>query len=506
MKLLVILLLSIVLVSSQKAYPPGVNFMMKNIIIDKFREIIIPDIMEKFKVIKPDDIESKHHMYEVRIYDMEADIVPLTGPQVQIIMNDQDNTLTTTVTDFEMDFHAKAYGRALFIHAHGDARIHAKVDEFTFKIEPRIIEDGDLNELDYYIDEIKVDVSRGDIHLEHLSIGFLPSWLLTPVGNLILDHCTAAYHLFESEIDELIREILNSHRAKIPDGIEIPGYPISMSLSFPDVPHLYPERIEVPFDGTIFLTSEGYHPASDPAPPMPAYNADNPNNIQVFLNQHVLKTTFDTARRSGLTYQINSETLAPLGLPDDLMKVEYISMLFPRLGCQYDKDAVMAIDLGIDQNLNTAVTFAPDQMHGEFSPILKFTANGEHAFTFSIRAIFEATVKFETKEKEAFVTGSLDTIDLADFTFVAGTIPDSDLGEILSLFKAYVIPMVKDAANKVLALGITIPVFPLVKDVFEIDLEDIELVMKDNYLEASFTLDIHERIKLIEKLLKIQLL
>ena len=35
------------------------------------------------------------------------------------------------------------YGRALFIHAHGHARIHVKISEFSFKVEPRLKADGD---------------------------------------------------------------------------------------------------------------------------------------------------------------------------------------------------------------------------------------------------------------------------------------------------------------------------------------------------------------------------
>ena len=52
-----------------------------------------------------------------------------------------------------------------------------------------------------------------------------------------------------------------------------------MSLSFPNVPHLFSDRVEMPFDGTIYLTSEGYHPFADPAPPMPSFNAGNPNKL-----------------------------------------------------------------------------------------------------------------------------------------------------------------------------------------------------------------------------------
>uniref|UniRef100_A0A7S3J626 Uncharacterized protein n=1 Tax=Euplotes harpa TaxID=151035 RepID=A0A7S3J626_9SPIT len=503
--LLVILLVSLMVVSGQRIYPAGVNFMMRDILIDKFRDIIIPDIMEKFKVIKPDDIEHKHSLYEIRIYNMEADIVPLRGDQVQIITSDADNSLYAKVVDFEMEFHADAYGRALFIHAHGDARIHVKIDEFSFKVEPKIKADGDLNKLDYWVDSIKVDIHSGDIHLEHLSIGFLPSWLLTPIGNLILNSCAAAYHAFEGMIDKEIVVILDSHRADIPDNIDLSptGYPLTMSLSFPNVPHLFNDRVEVPFDGTIFLTSEGYHPQDDPAPPMPSFNPDDQNNIQVFVNQHVLKTTLAAAKKAGLTFEVNSDTLKPLGLADDLMKVEYLSMLFPRLACHYDSGSAMRILVGVDPDLNSEVDFSQDKVHGEFSPFLRFMVGDEVAFTIGIRAVFDATVHFQAQAKQAFVTANLDNIDLAEFKFTPAKMEETDLWDIVTKFKPTVIPIVMDTANKILNPGLSIPVFVLIKDIFEVDLEDILIQMKDKYLEASFTLDIHQRLELVKQLLKL---
>ena len=55
---------------------------------------------------------------------------------------------------------------------------------------------------------------------------------------------------------------------------------------------------------------------------------------------------------------------------------------------------------------------------------------------------------------------------------------------------------------KILNPGFTIPIFVIVKDIFEVDVDDILMQMKDKYMEVSFTLDIHNKKKLIEKLLK----
>mmetsp|Transcript_5637 Transcript_5637/g.6370 ORF Transcript_5637/g.6370 Transcript_5637/m.6370 type:complete len:507 (-) Transcript_5637:34-1554(-) len=502
---LLVLLLSVWLGSAQKAYPPGINVMVKNGIIDKIREIIVPDIMEEFKVIKPDDIDFKHSHYEVKLYDMQADIQPLNPDNVEIVMDETDNSLYVKVTDFETKFISKAYARVLFVHAHGDARIHTKIDDFSFKVEPKIKADGDLNDLDYIIDSVIVDVSRGDIHIEHLSIGIIPSWILAPLTNLIIDSVTSVYDLFEKRIDELVVKILNKHRATIPSFIQIPGYPISASLSFPNVPKLAHDMIKIPFDGSIYLASEEYHPGDDPSSEMPDYNPDNPNNIQIFVNEHVLKTTFQTFMKSGLSMTINQDTLTPLALPDNIMKAEYISMLFPKLRSHYEKDTPIIMNVGVDQTLATEMTFAPNQLNGKFSPTITFHAGDDVAMTVSITTVFQATVNFEVKEKETFMTGSIDSLDLQDFTFVQGTVEDSDLGDILEHFKELITTTVINLGNGFLKDGINVPVLPLIKEAFEIDLEDIEMDLKDKYLEASFTLDIHQRQKLIQKLLKSQL-
>ena len=74
---------------------------------------------------------------------MRGELQPLRGDQIQIVTSETDNSLFVRVTGFDMKFYTDAYGRALFISAHGDARIHVHITEFSFKVEPRIKADGD---------------------------------------------------------------------------------------------------------------------------------------------------------------------------------------------------------------------------------------------------------------------------------------------------------------------------------------------------------------------------
>ena len=58
--------------------------MMRNILIDKFRNVIVPDIMEIFHTIKLDDIGVKEKHYEVNIYNIRGELQPLRGDQIQV--------------------------------------------------------------------------------------------------------------------------------------------------------------------------------------------------------------------------------------------------------------------------------------------------------------------------------------------------------------------------------------------------------------------------------------
>ena len=163
----------------------------------------------------------------------------------------------------------------IFIHAHGSAIIHVHITEFSFKVEPRISADGDKNKFDYYIDLINIHFNQGDIHLEYLSFGILPKRLLVRIGNKIIDSYLSAHSEFEKKIDKLIVDTLDKYFGNIPDEINVQPfvkYLLIMSLSFPNDSQLFSDRVEILFDGTFYLTSEGYHPFSDSAQSMTSFN------------------------------------------------------------------------------------------------------------------------------------------------------------------------------------------------------------------------------------------
>jgi len=500
--LLILALLSISACSAQQVYSPAMNVAVKDLLIFKIRDIVIPEIMEEFKQIAIPDQGATHEHYELRVYGMEADITPLTKDQIDIVTDEPTNTLSVTINNFQMSFQGKAYARALFIHFHGEAELSALIRSISFTIAPKLKADGDLNRLDYDVQNVVFDVKAGDIKFTKLTIGDLPSWLLTSITNLFVESTTFIYHEFEKTFDSLVVKALDHWRVTIPDAIQIPSTQFSLSVSFPDVPHMKADRIELPFDGTVFSTAEGYNPSTRELEAIPTFNPDDENNIQVFLHQYLINTAINAIKTSGTELVINEEMLEKYHLPTHILLVKWFSHLFPKLLCAYAPETELTIKLGVDPTLNSALEFSEGKIHGEFSPRLSFFAGEELAFTWSFRGILDADMTFTVADKISTVTGVLNTLDIEDVTFAAGSVPDSDLADIIGKFKLVAENLALSTVNKMLETGVTIPIIPAIQEAFEIDIDAIKLNLGDKHASASLNVDVEQFMQILSHLRK----
>lgn len=500
----IILLVSLVLAlsSAQQIYSPGINVGIKDWLIFKIRDEILPEVMEEFKQITfPDQGVVQDH-YEVKVYGMEADIIPLTKEQITIITDEAQNTLTVEIDNFQMSFEGHAYARALFVSTHGEAAINVKIEKISFTVEPRLIVDGELNRLDYNIDAIALDIKAGDIKFTKLTLGVLPSWLLTSLTNVIVESATFVFHEFEGIFDKIVVKVLDKWRVSIPDSIVIPGTKFSASLSFPNVPRLKADRIELPLDGTIYVTEQGYTPTTREITEMPSFHTEDPNNIQIFLHQYTANTALKSIASSATVLRVDNKVLEQFGLATDVLFVKWLSHLFPKLLCSFDKEAEVSIDLGIDPNLVNDIEFSSNKIQGKISPSFKFLVGEEHAFTLSFTGEIDVDVAFGVADKITKVTGTVNVLDMHDMTFVAGKVPDIELSNIINIFKGTAEVYAIGILNNILAAGITIPIIPVIKEAFEVDIDSVELVLQDQHLAASLTVDISTKERLFNMLTK----
>ena len=384
---------------------------------------------------------------------------------------------------------------------HGTGDVSMKIDTFEFEFSPSVYENGNFNDLTYHINTLNIKVLANDIYVKHLSFGIIPNFIAKPVANLVIHHCQGAIDSFTKIAANLVKEVLEKHRHDIPDMVEIPDTTVSASLSFPSEPKLYNDRIEIPFDGSIFVTTEGYNPQKDHAKTiMPSSNQDDQNNVQFFVHEHMLVSDFETVKKSGLKFSLDSAWAEQFGLPDDIFTVKYFNMLFPFMTCQYNSDVKIRIELSLDTTLPTDVNFVEGGMAGRMSPNLKFYADEELAITVRFTAGFTADINFQVKDKGSYAHGVLKTVELSSVGYDKGTVEYCDLPAIVQNFENKSEDLLKQASDAILEQGVYIPAIPLFNGLFEVDLEMIFMELKDTYLYTSFTLDIHNRIQMLKAL------
>lgn len=172
------------------------------------------------------------------------------------------------------------------------------------------------------------------------------------------------------------------------------------------------------------------------------------------------------------------------------MSVKWIAHLFPKILCYYDKEAEVAIEFSVSPNLDTSLHFNDGKLTGNFSPMLKFTVAGDHAFSFTFRIAVDIDLQFSAADKTSIVKGTLNGIDMAETTFIPVKVPSSDLADIVNKFKPMALPMVVSNVNNILAAGVTIPVLQVFKQAFEVDVDTVIISLKPQVVQASVAVDI----------------
>lgn len=489
----ILFILGLLFVASyaQVTYNPGATVMVKDWLIFQIKDIIVPSIMEEFKQIKLKDTGVNATHYELMIYDMETDIIPLTHDDIEVITDEPQNTLTITIKDFHVQFLGNSMARFYFLHAHGECVLDATIKTISFTVAPKLRDDGHGgNAIDYDIKSVKLD--PGEIKFVKLHLGILPEKILEEMANTIIKACEFVFKAFETILDKVIVDVLDHFRAKIPTSVAIPNSLFSVSVSFPNIPHMMADRIEVPIDGTLFVTSEGYNPHQVDKTFVPAFDPEDTNNLQLHLHEYVIDTAIGALQKTGTSYTVTKDTLAPLNLPVNILTTTYVSHLFPKTVCAYGKDKEMTIQISIKEHDDSSFHFAAGKIYGELIPNFSFFVGKDKAFSFDIKLNLDININFQIEGLTTKVTGKVNTVSLTDAGFTPGGVDKCDLPDIISKFEPMAEVAAEDAINQILAAGIEIPVVQLFKGLFNVELEKVYMEIKDKFMEVSFTIDVEK--------------
>ena len=163
----------------------------------------------------------------------------------------------------------------------------------------------------------------------------------------IVDVILATFGVLGGLYEAIIVIIINVFKVGIPSHLEIPFTPFSVSLSLPQSPILSEEKAVIALDGTVYLTKDGYNPRENSLKAMPNYNPENPNNVQLFYNEYVINSFFDSLGKSELTVPILRALIETLDLEEAFSYLPFAENL-------------TSFDYGIYSGLKTEFKFSPD--------------------------------------------------------------------------------------------------------------------------------------------------
>ena len=152
----------------------------------------------------------------------------------------------------------------------------------------------------------------------------------------------------------------------------------------------------------------------------------------------------------------------------------------------------MYVKIGIKSHDDTSIHFSEGKIHGEIIPIFSFYAGDELAFTFDIKFTFDADIHFTVADKEAVINGKINTLTLTNPNFGAQKVTKSDLPDIINKYEPMASAAATNAINNILGAGYKIPIVNIFKQMFMVDLDSVFAKMSNQYMEVSFTVDIHK--------------
>ena len=325
--------------------------MSREILVQQIKNVIVPKIMEEFKTLHIPDIKMNHLLYSLEITEIVTNVVPLQKDQIGVAMLGAKNALNIKVENFHMKLNGKSYAWAGLLWAHGSAIIDVKVEDLNFTLQPRLKKDGPYNTLDYHVGDLMIYIRPGDIKIERITFGLFPPFIVKLFTQTIVDIILATFGILGGLYEAIIQIILNVVRIGFPNHFEVPYTPFSVSLSLPQTPILSEEKAVLSFDGTVYLTSEGYNPWENTITPIPNYNSQNPNNVQIYYHEYVLNTFVESLGKSEITVPIVKAFVEALGLEEAFSYLPFAANL-------------TAFDYGIYSGLKSEFKFKTDELYG----------------------------------------------------------------------------------------------------------------------------------------------
>jgi len=285
MKVLIFAIALALAISCTHGVNPGLIGGLKLPLINKMKAQFVPPIMEGFKQIAIDDM----HMGDLSVTGITVHVDNNDHNNIKVGFNEGKNGLDIAVDNTYINVHVNwRYSKGI-IKVSGVGDIKGPINHIQmvmgFDTQPK----GDFLIPKVQINDFDMSLDKGQWNF-HFDCKLCPSKVIDLIVNAfkgpLVDKIKGeAKKVVNSKVSDTVNaklvEVYTTTTALNPDltfTLATTG-PISVKSTY----------LSVPFDGTVFLTKEGYSRPFD-APDIPHENPQNPGEIQLFASKYLYQT------------------------------------------------------------------------------------------------------------------------------------------------------------------------------------------------------------------------
>ena len=283
---LIVLLLS-VLIQYSYSENPGYVMDVKLPVINKVRDRYFDEVFENFGQQDIPDVTSG----KLKVYDIKVALSNSSPNNLNVGFDEPNNGVAVKVDDTYVSIKCNFRYKKSIIKFKGSIDLHGTLKSIGLNLGFDALEESG-----YYVPQLKMNSFDFDMPKSNFKLKLKCKGCPKFVQDLISTFAK----------DPLIVSIRNQIRKTLPTQLITAGNRVLVT-SYPRTVNLYndinlctamsgpimikSDYAQVPLDGTLFLTEDGYHRTGS-APDIPIYNEKDPGELQMFFSSY-LPTSLD---------------------------------------------------------------------------------------------------------------------------------------------------------------------------------------------------------------------
>lgn len=388
------------------AVNPGLVTAITLPIINKARDKYFELVFQTFGHQVIPDVSSG----DITIRNIVADLANASPNDLQVSFDSGSNSIRVDIAQTTMNVQVDWHYSKSIISVSGDARVYGTLDGMGMNIPMTSVADGE-----FIIPQIGVENFGLNFNKDNFGLDF---------------HCSGCPGFVEDLIksfmkDTLLDTVRDQINAQVPSQLNTIGNQILLT-SYPRTVNIYENfgfasaltdritvtdtHLEVPIDATVFRFDQGFSRPGD-AGDMPHYNAQDPGEILLFINNYLLDTFKATVDSEGFKY---ITTILGYDLEVDLATGTGLSELkFEEGDFSFTANpTIMATSFGVGLQLSANAKFNPTIKPGDAASMFFVTPTIKSLSMSNLNVIYSGQtydISFIANYLNGFLQGVINT-------------------------------------------------------------------------------------------------